>query len=546
MCEFVYAQNENLSDYYLIQRKYENRLENDSTVVPLVNVFIKKAKSEKNYEKLFLGYKDALLFSPDPSIKLKYADSVISVARLTKDESMLSNAYMNKGVVYYFNLKQYNLALDQYLIAYKLGENGKDLFHKNRLRYHIGIVKSYIGYYKEALTEFKAANQFFEGQTKLDIHPNLMFNYQRGYYNSLHQMAICYRNLGNFKAADSIVTLGLMETYKNVDYRQEYAYFQKEKGINRYYQNDFRKAVSMLNGSIGPLVAVDDFATLSIIFSYVGKAELKIGNTDKAINYFKKVDSIFNKHTFMVPELRSMYEVLINYYRTKGQQDDAIYYTQQLVKADKKINKDFLYLSSNVHREYDAKKLLKEQSKSIRDKHLTLFIAVLLFLIGLIFIIFRTIHKRRKSKLSTFSKEENDMKGNHRIEIDKETEMHILGRLDEFEKKHEFTQEGISLKELAGKFEISHSYLSQVINEHKGVPFKRYMIELKIGYITEKLLNDSKYLKYTTEALSKECGIPSRSNFSKWFFEINGIRPTTFIKNRSETLEIPQEKHQIS
>jgi len=255
LCENLFAQNENLSDYYLIQRRYENRLENDSTALPLVSEFIKKAKSEKNYEKLFRGYKDALLFSKSPRTKLKYADSVIGAAKLAENDAMLSDAYMNKGVVYYFNLKKYDQALEEYLKAYKLCENSKDLFHKNRLKYHIAVVKSYIGYYNEALTIFKGASSFFEEQTKIDIHPNLMFKHQRGYYNSLHQMAICYRNLKNFKSADSIVELGLSATYMNPDYQQEFAYFQKEKAISRYYHKDYKSATLSLTSSIKSFIA---------------------------------------------------------------------------------------------------------------------------------------------------------------------------------------------------------------------------------------------------------------------------------------------------
>ncbi|MGV0856934.1 helix-turn-helix transcriptional regulator [Empedobacter brevis] len=37
-------------------------------------------------------------------------------------------------------------------------------------------------------------------------------------------------------------------------------------------------------------------------------------------------------------------------------------------------------------------------------------------------------------------------------------------------------------------------------------------------------------LEYTVEGLALNCGVFSRQNFSDLFQEINGIRPTDFIK----------------
>ncbi|MGE4513382.1 MAG: helix-turn-helix domain-containing protein [Chryseobacterium sp.] len=81
------------------------------------------------------------------------------------------------------------------------------------------------------------------------------------------------------------------------------------------------------------------------------------------------------------------------------------------------------------------------------------------------------------------------------------------------------------------------NYLSQVINEYKGGNFNKYLSQLRINYITNLLFEDRKYLKYNIETLAKECGIASRQNFSDLFYEINGIRPTDFIKKRMQEIE---------
>lgn len=111
--ETLFAQKQRLSDFYLIQRKYEDLNENDSTALPLVRKLIKKAKDEKNDYQLYLGYTDARFHSPDPHKKLLYADSAIVTAIRTKNDSLLSSAYLSKGIIYYFNFKKYKLALDE-------------------------------------------------------------------------------------------------------------------------------------------------------------------------------------------------------------------------------------------------------------------------------------------------------------------------------------------------------------------------------------------------------------------------------------------------
>jgi len=113
----------------------------------------------------------------------------------------------------------------------------------------------------------------------------------------------------------------------------------------------------------------------------------------------------------------------------------------------------------------------------------------------------------------------------------------LLQKLKAFEDKKEFTQKGLTISKLAAQLGTNSNYLSQVINEYKKMNFNKYLSELRINYITNLLFEDKKYLKYNIETLARECGIASRQNFSDLFYEINGIRPTDFVKKRKEELE---------
>ncbi|KKO89181.1 hypothetical protein AAW12_23955 [Sphingobacterium sp. Ag1] len=551
LCEFLFAQEEKLSDFYLIQRQYENLAENDSAALPLVEKLIRKAKLEKNQQQLFLGYTDARYYSGDPEIKLKYADSAIYVAKAKKNDSLISSAYLSKGVVYYFYLRKYKLALNEYLKAFEKNKRNKDPYYRNKINYHIGVVKSYIGYYGEALNDFEEAREFFEGETQKNLHPNVMFGNQRGYLNTIHQMAVCYRKLGNFKKADSLVALGLARTWKNPDHKQEHSYFLKEEGIRKFRNRDYTGATAALLSSTQRLSEINDFAWLTVSYSYLGRCKWALGNTEDAIKYFEKIDSIFVKHSFVLPEVRHIYEDLINYYGNRGNNAKTLYYTTQLLKVDNVLEKDFVYLSAKIHKEYDADKLLQKQ----RQLQQSSWIKIGAYMIGFFLIIFCSFYlmlriKSRKSvrglnsilgiklaggTLNTSEEGVFRMRTYKRTGIGGNIVDDILSKLEEFESKKEFLDKTVRLKSLAKRFGVNQNYLSEIIQEHRGANFHLYLCELRIAYITEKLNTDPKYLQYSSASLAEECGISSRTNFSKVFRTINGINFTQYVdKRRSE------------
>lgn len=554
LCEPLYAQKDKLSDFYLIQRQYESRGENDSTALPIVQKLIRLAKIRNNNMQLYLGYTDARYYSPQPALKLKYADSAIAVAIRSKDDSLLSSAYLSKGVVYYFYSKKYKLALNEYLKAFEKTDSKKDFYYRNKINYHIGVVKSYIGYYADALVDFEEAREFFEDETKKDLHPNLMYGNQRGYYNTLHQMAVCYRSLGNYRKADSLVVLGLQNTWKNRDYKQEYSYFLKEQGINRFRKEDYAGAVESLQNSLPNLTAINDFAWLTVCYSYLGKAKWKLGNVEEGSRDLSKIDSIFNRHSFVLPEVRDVYEILMAYYKAKNDFGKALYYNTQLIKVDKVLEKDFIYLSSKIHKEYDTKRLLHEKAhleRKISIRGWVFITAIFLAAFIAFYMVLRISSRKRgignRSLLGINLGNGSPspvQDGTFRIRYYSKTEIDqyivddILNKLNKFEVGKEFLEPNIDLKTVATKFEVSSKYLSNVINEYKGASFNRYLSVLRINYITEKLITDPMFRKYSSATLANECGIASRTNFSALFSEINGISFSEFVtkyKTESES-----------
>lgn len=264
------------------------------------------------------------------------------------------------------------------------------------------------------------------------------------------------------------------------------------------------------------------------------------------------MDSVFEKHHFILPELRENYEILIKQFKTEKDFDKELYYTNQLLSVDSTIAKDFSYLSSRIHKEYDQKTLLDQkqilESKVSHWKIVVVVLIVVSFAV-LVLLILRYRNEKKiklnylllQDKLNAVpgaQKRDNEQcpKENRKSELSEEIMMGIDKNIALFEEKKGFTKKGLSLAKLASKIGTNTSYLSIYINEKKGENFKNYLNKLRIAYITELLNSNSKYLNYTVDALATECGIATRQSFSDLFYEFNGIRPKDYIAKRKDDL----------
>lgn len=538
--------------YSVLQDKYWEYDENDTRAFSFINLAISTAKKEKNYAELYQVYKDAIFFSPDR--KLKYADSSIVAAKLSKNEDLIGNAYISKGTIYYFNYRKFQPALDEYLKGYQYTKNTKDQFLKYQNLYHIGVVKSYLGYYQEALLIFQQCLDYFEPNTRADIHhPNLIFNNQKGYLNTLHQIIICYQYFRKDKEAQKLINEGLDKIPKDKSFYLEKSYFEKAKGISDFHQKKYEDAIKNFDLSLPGLIKIDDFTWISVAYFYKGQSFQRLGKEQLALEHYKKVDSIFNKHQFILPEVRKNYEELINYYKKHNDLKQESYYIRQLLKADKLISNDFKYLSTRIHKDYDEKVLLEVKAnlehRNSYAKYLLIVSGILILILGLV------LYDRSKSKKevqrkyeelliksndTNFSKEKaiKEQPTERTSKIDSKLLKKLKQNFSEFEKNKGFLEKGLTAGKLATNFETNTSYLSQYINEFQQSNFNTYINKLRIEYAMEKIRNDKNWVKYSIEDIAESCGFSNRQSFSNIFYEQNGIRPQDFLKIRREELNI--------
>ncbi|WP_304343875.1 AraC family transcriptional regulator [Chryseobacterium koreense] len=547
----LFGQQERNTDYRSIRKVYELKRKNDSTVLPDVERFIRLAKKNRDDVQLVQAYKDAVLFSPSEWVKLKYADSTVVAALRTKDNELITSAYLGKGIIYYFNFRKYRLALNEYLKADKYANKVNDQYLKYKVIYHIGVVKSFLGYYDEAAAHFRHCSKYYREKSLKESHPAQVYNNKKGYYNSLHQLTVCCRYQKLYSKTDSLVSLGLQLTANNPDFELEYAYFLKCRGISGYHRHQNMESIRDLESVVPAFQRAGDFAWLSVVYSFLTKNYLKLEDEERAIHYAQKVDSIFIRHQFILPELRNNYEFLIRHFKIEGDVGKQLYYTNQLLEADSLITKDFSYLSGKLHREYDTRNLREEKHKleksnSVRKVSL-IIISILLGVLSILLILYyrRERHITKKYRcLQEKLTAEFDKKPASFFDIPQrksvlspETNDELKFKIRDFEENRLFLTKGLTLAKLATDLGTNTHYLSTYINEEKEMHFNRYLAKLRIEFITHKMNTERKFLHYNFKALADECGITSRQSFSEFFFEINGIRPKDYIRKRKEELK---------
>ncbi|MGH2666888.1 helix-turn-helix domain-containing protein [Flavobacterium sp.] len=502
----------------------------DSTKQSLyLKLFLLKAKSEKNFEEMVNGYKNYLHYSSD-NLKLVYSDSMIFVARQSKNNSLIGSAYLSKGIVYY-GRKEHKKALDNYLIANDYISRTTDNYLIYKVKYTIGHIKYYLGFYYEAIALFRECIAYFENE---DV---------RGYLNSIHSLGLCYNRIGNFGLCSDINKKGLAEG-KRLSERAMDSYFIHSEGINQYSLKNYREAINHINYSLSVIKEKEDFANEAVGYFYIGKSYWQLNEQEVALPYFKKVVNIIEAKNYVRPDLRENYELMINYYKSKDNLSLQLYYIQKLLKVDNILDRRYQYLSNKIHKEYDTKKLLhdKRSIENLLNKRkyndLILGLVIGLLFISLLFLSYRNIRNKRiyrqkyeelMSKGKTPRVEAKQM-NNIIADINQDKVKLLLRQLEKFEKENKFLEKDLTSVKLAATFDSNAKYLSKVIYHYREKKFVDYINDLKVDYLISLLQKDKLYRNYTNKALAEEVGFSSTQRFANAFFTRTGMPVSFFIQ----------------
>ena len=527
------------------------RIDNNKAEV-YANTILCKGKKEKNNELIYDGYyKIAHIKGLESENGHPYADTLLKITQSIDHKEYPAKAHIIQGILFNYDWK-YNKALDHYIQAQELSKN------KNPDQFF--YIKKLLGILKTATEENKEALPLFLEYYNYQKHKmNTSDKDVKSYIGSIFSVANSYSKNKQYKKALNYIDLGINECNKYKDYTH-YPYFISGIGIAKYYLKSYKEASDKHLEAEKSFVKNNDYGNLAITYYFLGKINYDTHKEVLAVKYFIKADSVLSFSKDFYPITRDGYEVLIDYYKKKGDKENQLKYIDKLFYADSIINNSKQYLSKEIYKKYDTPILLEKKEELIKDldhKNKLLYWLLgggSLCILFLIYLYKKRVqeYKKQAELLLEKSKEQSvvfPLSNNEMIErnVSKEEKakgilsdkklLDIKGRLEQFENNKEFLRKNITVDSLAKDFDTNRDYLSKSVNELKGKTFPQYLNELRIRYIVEELNSNEKLRKHTIASIADDIGYNSSESFANAFKKITGTLPSYYIKLLQESVE---------
>ncbi|WP_082113287.1 helix-turn-helix domain-containing protein [Kordia jejudonensis] len=471
---------------------------------------------------------------------LKYIDSSIFYTKdLKGDELFPMKAYFHKGV-YLRQNHDYTGALDEYIFAESLAKANGSIAYQYHIKFNIASMKRRLGFYDESIALFKECLVYEKAKQQNTLrYQHILFQLSSIYYES-NQTEKCTET--NLK--------GIELTLKSKNPKNIYNKFVVNEGINLYKRGLYKASIDSIEKGAPGLRS--DLHELIAHF-YLAKSYDGIGEKEKALFYFKKMDSFFVRENDLFPPLRSSYEYLIQNAKREKNKEQQLYYTTQLLKVDSLIHADYKYLSNKIVKQYDFPELIESRDILINDlkndkkQILVIGIVCLVVLIMFVILYYRRLKIKYQKRYDAIIKSSNVIVEDKTIvvknaelrpvikDIDEDIVDEILLQLNLFEKEKHYLINQISLKDVAKIVKTNSKYLSKIINSYKEKNFATYINDLRIDYLIDRIQHDPMYQKYTIKAIAEEGGFSNSEGFFRAFQKKTGLKPSYFIKKVKES-----------
>jgi AraC-like DNA-binding protein len=510
------------------------------TAKKYANLILQKAKTDQNSDEESIAH---LLLADIENelgnyvIALQEADKTIAHSKKIQNKNTLTFSYKVKGSVYR-NLGRYENAILYYLKVDSIAKVDQNIVQQVKSNHDIGLIKHELGKHEEAATIF------LENLEKLKP---VATNNAVTFLNTYIALTATYIHLDTQKASEYNKIIKQL-TEKDND-KTSLLYYYLFEGKIHVFEKKYQEAQPFLAEAATLALNFKDDRNLFAIYRLQGKCFLELQEFDSAIEVLEKAKAIKVKQQFLHLERYEVLSLLANSYERNGQRKEALLNYEEalsVVEQNKEVKNttsklievgfDINYYKNKI------KELTEILSKEQQSNQLLRYAGIVLLLILLI-VAYRFQTQKRKNKekfknllnhIDSLEKKQQKVAPKNTStprKISDEQAANILTALDKFEQNHGFLNSKTSLTSLAKKANTNTSYLSKIINTHKGQTFKNYITTLRINYALQRLKNDKQFRSYSIKGISEELGFKSEGSFSRAFKAQTGIYPSYFIKN---------------
>ena len=516
---------------------YDREVKDTLLAERIARTYIFKATAVKDSTKMARGY-TRLSFISHRRDAIKYLDTAIVLSRNSTHKNFPTVGYLFKSLHYYEN-EEYERSLQSALLGYQSARTKGQIGHQITALHQINDINEIWGDYEKALTAHLLTY-------KLLMQNKNSEQYEQNYMASLEGLGRSYVRLKKPDSALYYFKLGIEEALKQKDTAAYYA-FVSRSGTAHYVNKHY-------NAALDSLEKADQFREvfnnnyLPHYYFYKGSIYNETGRVEEAIEYFRKIDSLYEERNILYPELPQVYDKLINYYKEQQADEEQLRYLRKLVLVLRLIENKKRNINEKTVNDYKIPRLVEEKELLIADLEeknknsttiLWLSFGLLALSLGVIayYVRRQRLYKKRFENLmaSAQTEEVSTTEDLQDTGISPEIIDNVLQRLKSFEQNRDYLSQEISMNEMAKSFETNSTYLSKIINIKKGKNFSQYINDLRIDFAVEELKQNTTFRKYTIKAIANECGFKSAESFSKSFYKKYGIYPSYYLKQLEQT-----------
>ena len=390
----------------------------------------------------------------------------------------------------------------------------------------MALLKNNLGFHQEAIALIKEVIYTYPSINDVPENTNnnnLVAN-KAGAYNILGESYFALNSINNNdKYLDSTLNnyeKAFLEAEKFIPKHQNSLSFYHLRIANVLIKRkQYKKALKLVNTFDLVKKSQDYYFLKSLIFKNLKRGDSSLYYSYKFLN-FNNTSPNTEKNKIVV------YNILANLYNDNSKIDSAFRYSKLALGKLEKLNKSKTE-ANKTHFLYDFDQITNLNNAIVKNELKKRNNLVTAFLISLIIIVIYFLKKIKNKKITT----ENVIPPKKNYSINIEIEEMVLKELKKFELSKDYLDSTFSIHQLAKNLNTNTSYLSSVINEKKGKTYKQYLTELRINYLITILQKDSKYKKYTIQALGEEIGYTNASSFSRSFKNYLGKTPSEYINS---------------
>ena len=212
--------------------------------------------------------------------------------------------------------------------------------------------------------------------------------------------------------------------------------------------------------------------------------------------------------------------------------------SDNILEVNKKLN--------SIEIKNEIKKIIEDNNRKIVIYNIFIYTFILIFILLIALVINRFYTKKRfQEKIEKLMKEyevstfiDQSLKSEAATTINIDNEYEILENFKTLIEKKEYLKPDFTQQSVAKKIKTNTTYLSNIVNKHYQKSFSNYLNELRINFVINEIITNSRYREYTTQAIAESAGFKNADSFTTSFKKKTGVTPFQFIneiKKRKET-----------